>query len=535
MRLHARFRTSFSALAAVAMLAAVPAQAATPSDAMVVAWDIDGISTFDPAQVGEVVTIDLLANICDRLMEYDPVDQTKLLPGLAESHEVSADGKTITFKLRQGMTFPSGNPATAQDLAWSMQRIVKLGLGASAALTEYGFSKDNVEQTITAPDDHTLVLAFDKPYPASLVLQGIAAYPVAVMLDRKTVMANEVDGDMGNKYLGTHSECVGPYKLVRWNPGEVVLMERNEDYWGEKPALKTILIRHVAEAATQRLMLESGDIDVARDLKPEDIEAIRANPELEVATTLRPQLTYLALNNEYGPFSDPKARLALRYLLDYEGMEATFLKGVGVIRQSPIQLGAFGALSEAEGRPFKLDIDKAKALLAEAGVAPGTKISLLVGTSQTGMPIAQHFQQNAAKAGLDVSVERMASAQLFSKVRGREFQMAVLGWQTTVADAHGMASRQIYNPDNRIEAKLTQLPSWRSAYFSEEFNKRVMDALLETDPAKREALYHQIQIDQMQVGPQVFLYQTALNVAHRKELKNWTFNGFRSFYNKASK
>ncbi|WP_347266758.1 ABC transporter substrate-binding protein [Paracoccus sp. (in: a-proteobacteria)] len=535
MNIRTRLFASLSTLAATAMLGALPAGAATPTDAMVVAWNIDAISTFDPAQVGEVVTIDLLANMCDRLMEYDPADDSKLLPGLAESHEVSADGKTITFKIRPGMTFPSGNPATARDLAWSMQRVVKLGLGAAAALNEYGFTKENVDQTITAPDDSTLVLAFDKPYPTSLVLQAIAAYPISVMLDEKTLMANEVDGDMGNKYLGTHTECVGPYKLVRWNPGEVVLMERNDDYWGEKPAFKTILVRHVAEAATQRLMLESGDIDVARDLTPEDFAAVRNNPELAVATTLRPQLTYLALNNEYGPFANPKARLALRYLLDYDAMAETFLKGVGVIRQSPIQMGAFGALDEAAGRPFKLDIEKAKALLAEAGVAPGTKIQLVVGTGATAMPIAQHFQENAAKAGLDVSVERMASAQLFSKVRAREFQMAVMGWQTTVADAHGMASRQIYNPDNRLEAKLTQLPSWRSAYFSEDFNKRVMDALLETDPAKREALYHQIQLDQMQEGPQVFIYQSLLNVAHRKEIKNWTFNGFRSFYNKASK
>ncbi len=535
MRLTSKLLSSLSGIAALGLSATMSAQAATPPDALVIAWNIDAISTFDPAQLGEVVAIDTIANICDRLMEYDPADETRVIPSLAESYTVSEDGKTLTFKIREGMSFPSGNPATAAEMAWSLQRVIKLGLGASASLTEYGFSADTIESTITAPDATTLVMQLDKPYPPSLILQAIASYPVAIMLDRDTVMANEVNGDMGNKYLATHTECVGPYKLMRWNPGEVVLLERNDNYWGEKPAMKTVLIRHVAEAATQRLLLENGDVDVARDLTPEDIDAFEGKDGFTVERTLRPQLTYLALNNEYGPFTDPKARLALRYLLDYDAMESTILKGVGIIRQSPVQLGAFGALNEAEGRPFKLDIEKAKALLAEAGVVPGTKLSLIVGTQPTSMGISQHFQENAAKAGLDVSVERMAGAQLFSKVRAREFQMAILGWQSTVGDAHGMSSRLIYNPDNRIEAKLSQYPSWRSAYFSEDFNARINAALLETDTAKREEMYRQIQLDQMQEGPQVIIFQSTSRIVHSDAVKDWTFHGFRSFYNKVSK
>ncbi|MDP0926066.1 ABC transporter substrate-binding protein [Paracoccus onubensis] len=522
---------------AAAVAAAFPLQTAaeTPPDVMAMAWNIDAISTFDPAQVGEVVTIELLANTCDRLMEYDPEDETNIVPGLAESYEVSEDGTTITFKIREGLTFPSGNPATAQEMAWSLHRVLKIGLGAAAALTEYGFTAENAEERITAPDDTTLVMQFDQAYPISLVLQAIAAYPVATLMDRDTIMANEVDGDMGNKYLATRTECVGPYHLARWNPGEVVILERNEEYWGEQPAMKTILIRHVAEAATQRLMLTSGDIDVARDLTPEDIADVSQIEGIEIATTLKPQLTYLALNNEFGPFTDPRARLALRYLLDYDAMGQSFLRDIGVIRQSPVQLGAFGALSEEEGRAFSLDIERARELLAEAGVEPGTKFSLILGTHPYSMPIGQHFQENAAEAGLDVTVERMANAQLFARVRGREFEMALMSWQTSVGDAHGMASRQLYNPDNAAEAKLTQYPSWRSAYFSEEYNQRVMDALLEPDTAKREELYHQLQLDQMQEGPQVFIFQTSQNVAYRTALKGWTFHGFRAFYNMVSK
>lgn len=535
MTLKTGLLASVSGLAASLVLAVTPLQAATPKDAMVMAWNIDAISTFDPAQVGEVVTIEFLGNICKRLMEYDPADETKIVPGLAESYSVSEDGKVLTFKLREGMVFPSGNKATAHEMAWSLQRIVKIGLGASAALTEYGFSKDNVEQTIKALDDTTLEITFDQAYPTSLVLQAIAAYPIAILLDKETLLANQTDGDLGNKYLATRTECVGPYKLARWNPGEVVILERNETFYGDKPAIKTVLVRHVPEAATQRLMLEKGDIDIARDLTPEDIEAVSSNPDIEIHTATKPQLNYLALNNEFGPFTHDKGRLALRYLLDYEAMGNSFLKNVGVIRQSPVQMGAFGALNDEEGRPFALDIEKAKALLAEAGIAPGTRISLILGTHSYSMPIAQHFQENATKAGLDVTIERMANAQLFSKVRGREFEMAIMSWQTSVGDAHGMASRQIYNPDNAAERKLTQYPSWRSAYFSEAYNARVTEALLEKDVAKREELYHQLQRDQMQEGPQVFIFQATNNLAVRKELKGWQFHGFRAFYDLTSK
>src|SRR5882724_9408593 len=184
-------------LACCLMLASTAIHAATPKTALVMAWNIDAISTFDPAQVGEVVTNELLQNTCDSLVDFDPADERKMIPLFAESWTVSPDRKTITFKLRSGAKFPSGNIATAQDLALSMQRVVKLGFGNATTLTEYGFAKDNVEQRIVAPDDTTLVLTFDKAYPTTLVLQAIAANRVSAIMDMKTLMANQQNGDLG--------------------------------------------------------------------------------------------------------------------------------------------------------------------------------------------------------------------------------------------------------------------------------------------------------------------------------------------------
>jgi len=514
---------------------AAGAQAATPGNAMVMAWNIDAISTFDPAQIGEVVTSELLQNTCDSLVGFDPKDEKKLVPALAERWDVSPDKQQITFHLRDNLVFPSGSKATAQDLAWSMARVVKLGFGNSATLTEYGFTKDTVEQRITAPDERTLVMKLDKPYPVNLVLQAIGANRVSTLLDRQTVMKNEVNGDLGNKYLATHTECVGPYHLRQWNAGESVVLEANPKYWGPAPKLKRIIIRHVAEAGTQRLLLEKGDVDVARDLTPEDMQAIEKMPGITLSRTLKPQIVYWGFNNANPIFAKEKVRLAMRYLIDYDGLGKTVMAYNGVPRASFAQLGAFGALDEKEGQPFKLDLEKAKQLLTEAGYPDGFETTMIFGTLPYAAPIAQHIQQNAAKIGVRIRLEQMANAQLFARHRGREFETAMLAWQTGVPDAHGNASRQIYNPDNRPEAKLTQFPSWRHAFQDEKANQMAMAALLEQDEEKRAEMYHALQRDMMQRGPTAIMFQSIMLAGVRNTLKNWTWNGFAAYYDLASK
>lgn len=523
-------------LACCLMLASTAIQAATPKTALVMAWNIDAISTFDPAQVGEVVTNELLQNTCDSLVDFDPADERKMIPLFAESWTVSPDRKTITFKLHSGAKFPSGNIATAQDLALSMQRVVKLGFGNATTLTEYGFAKDNVEQRIVAPDDTTLVLTFDKAYPTTLVLQAIAANRISAIMDMKTLMANQQNGDLGNKYLATHTECIGPYRLAQWNAGESVLLQANDNYWGQKPTLKRVLIKHVSESGTQRLMVGQGDVDVARDLTPEDLKDLESSKDMSIAKVLRPQLYLWTFNlAEGGPFANEKVRLAMRYLVDYEGLGKTVMANLGVPRASFAQLGAVGALDEKQGQPFKLDLDKAKALLTEAGYPDGFTAKLIFGTLQHAAPIAQSVQQNAAKVGVNLTLERMANAQLFAKVRGREFQSAMQAWQTSVPDAHGNASRLVYNPDNRPEAKLTQIPVWRTGFQSKELNEKVDAALLEPDAAKRDALYAELQNEVMAKGPMAIMFQMYNTAAVRNDLKNWTWNGFRTYYVPATK
>ncbi|MDX6752495.1 ABC transporter substrate-binding protein [Geminicoccaceae bacterium 1502E] len=523
-----------SALCGASMLA-LSAQAATPDNALVMAWNIDAISTFDPAQIGEVVTNELILNICDSLASFDPEDEKNVLPAVARSWSASDDGRSITFELRDDLVFPSGNPVTAEDAAFSLKRVVELGFGNAATLNEYGFVKEKIDEQVVVEGPHTLTLNLDKPYPTRLILQAIAANRVANVLDKKTVLEHEQDGDLGNKYLTSNTECVGPYRLRQWNAGEVVVLEANENYGGEPAGLKRVIIRHVAEAGAQRLLLEQGDVDVARNLTAEDMRDLEQSDEIRVAKALQPQFFYMGFSEEDERLANPKVREAFRWLVDYEGLGKTVMAYDGVPRASFVQLGAFGALDEKDGQPFSLDVDKAKALLEEAGYGDGFEATLIIGTQPYASPIAQHVQQNASKAGIRLDIEQMANAQLFSRYRGRDFDTIMLGWSTGVPDAHGMASRHVYNPDNSAEAKLTMYPSWRASFYSEEYNKRVDEALFEQDEAKRAELYHQMQRDIMKDGPFAYLFQIVNTAGVRSSLDNWTWNGFRTYYDLASK
>lgn len=522
-------------IAAALVLSTTPALAETPPDALVMAWNIDAISSFDPAQIAEVVSNEIILNTCDTIVDFAPEDTTQFVPGLAESWDVSDDGLTLTFTLKEGIVFPDGSAGSAQDMAWSLHRVLQLGYGNSAALTEFGFTAENAAEMIFAEDDRTLVMKLDRPYPVNLVMASIAANRVAVMLNRQVLEANAEGDDLGNAWLATRTECVGPYNLARWNSGEVIVLEANENYTGDAPLLPRVLIRHVAEAGTQRLLLEQGDVDVARNLTPEDIAALSELDDIKVSQTLTPQMYYLSMNNGHPAFKDPRVRLAMRYLIDYQGLSDSIMDGVGIPRASFVPIGVGGALSEEDGQPFSLDIDRARELLTEAGYADGLSVSMLIGSHSIASTVAQSIQENASQAGVTLNIEQMANAQLFARHRGREFDTLLVAYRSPVPDANGMASRFVFNPDNDVEAQLTQYVSWRSAYFDEKANEAAQAALFETDPEARNALYEDLQRSQMEDGPQAFFMQSIDNALYRSEVQNWTWNGLRVYLNLVSK
>ena len=493
-----------AALALAAGATTIPAMAETPANMLVIANRIDDITTLDPAQSFEFAGSDVSRNIYGKLVNFDPADlDAGYVADLAESWTVSEDGMTITFKMREGVTFHSGNPVTAKDAEFSLRRAVTLNKTPSFILTQFGFNADNVESTIVATDDMTLQITTDQRYATSFVLNCLTA-TIGGIVDSKTVMDHEVDGDLGNEWLRTNTAGSGAYSLSSWKPNESVTLTSNPDFYQGAPAMERVVVRHVQESATQRLMLERGDIDVARNLNPEDIAGVRGAGGVAVDSELRGRLMYISMNQKSEILSNPKVIEAIKYLIDYKGMETSFLNGQYTIHQSFLPRTYLGAIDD---KPFSLDIEKAKGLLAEAGYADGFEVAIVVREAQERIEIAQSIQNTFGQAGIKVNITVGTAKQILGEYRARTHEIYVGAWGPDYPDPNTNAGTFAVNPDNADEAGHTGMLAWRNAWDIPEMTAATLAAVVENDRDTRAAMYEQIQRDHQATSPFAIMYQ----------------------------
>ena len=512
-----KFTSAFAAgmLAAVAMTSTA-ALAATPKDTLVVAAAIDDIVSLDPAEAFEFSGGDLLQNTYDRLVEFDPKNLSAgYQPGLAASWKVSEDGRTFTLTMRDGVKFQSGNPFTAEDAEFSLRRAVLLEKTPSFILTQFGFTKDNINETIKATDAKTLVITTDKKYAQSFVLNCFSA-TIGSIVDKKTALAHEKDGDMGYEWLKTNTAGTGAYALKSWKANESYVLEANAEFWRAKPAMKRVFVRHVSESASQRLQLEKGDVDVARNLTPDDIAAIAGNGDLKVDEDLRGRIVYMSLNQKKAPLNNPKVVEAFKWAVDYKGMSDTILRGQYTPHQAFLPLTYLGELKE---KPYSLDIAKAKALLAEAGHASDVAVKINVRNEPTYMAIAQAIQGTLTQAGIKVELTPMTGKQSLGEYRAREHDVYLGAWGPDYPDPHTNADTFAHNPSNTDEAKLTGKLAWRNAWDIPEMTKETEAAVQEADAAKRAEMYRSIQREHQQASPFVIMFQKIEQTGLRKNVE----------------
>ncbi|MEL6208081.1 MAG: ABC transporter substrate-binding protein, partial [Pseudomonadota bacterium] len=378
-------KTIRSVLLAGAMalpLVTTAAYAETPDNVLVVAQNIDDIISLDPAQAYEFTAGELLTNIYDRLVQYDAEDPTVLAPGLAESWEIDAENKTITFELRDA-TFHSGNPVRGEDVVFSFKRVVELNLNPGFILTQLGWTPENVEEMVTA-DGNTVTIKYAGDFSPAFVMNVLAARPASVV-DLEVAMANEVDGDMGNAWLGTNSAGTGPFILAGYRPSELVRLTAYDNYFKEGPKIEQVIIRHTVEAATQQLLLEQGDADMARNLTPDQVASIDADG-VRVEVFPQAAIHFLVFNQNVPELTNEALWEASRYLIDYEGMTNSFLKGQMEIHQSWWPEGFPGAVTDT---PYSYDPEKAKQILTDAGVELPINVSLDIIAAQPFTDMAQ--------------------------------------------------------------------------------------------------------------------------------------------------
>jgi peptide/nickel transport system substrate-binding protein len=492
--------------------------AATPKDTLVVAFAFDDIISLDPAEVFEISGGELMGNAYDRLLRYDVNDPSKLLPDLAQKWSVSADGKTYSFELKPGVKFASGNPLSAEDVAFSLQRAVLLDKTPAFILTQFGLSKDNVKDKVKATGPLSLAIETDKAYAPTLVYNCLTAN-VAGVVDRKLVMSKEAAkdgvGDMGYGWLKTNYAGSGPMKIREWRANEIVTLERNDNYHGPKSKLARVIYRHVKESATQRLLLEKGDADIARNLSPQDLEALAANKDVKTTATPKGTVYYISLNQKNPILAKPEVREAFKWLVDYGAIGATLIKNIGVVHQNFLPIGLLGA---SEDKPYKLDLAKAKALLAKAGHPNGFKVTIDMRTIQPVQGITEAVQQTLKQAGIELEILPGDGKQTLTKYRARTHDLYIGQWGADYWDPHTNADTFTRNPDNGDNAKSKPL-AWRNAWEIPELTQLSDAAALERDGAKRARMYQEIQAEFRKSSPFVMLYQQTEVAAHRSNVE----------------
>jgi len=295
------------------------------------------------------------------------------------------------------------------------------------------------------------------------------------------------------------------------------MLEANPEYRHGAPAMKRVVIRHVPEPASQRLMLEKGDADLVRNLTADQIQGIAGNSDLVVDSYPKADVYYVALNQKDERLAKPQVRQAVRWLIDYQGMADSFLKGRFKVHQSFWPSGFYASLTDT---PFKLDVAKGKQLLAEAGYPDGFEVELDSSNISPFTEIAQSLQATMGQAGIKVNIIPGEQKQVITKYRARQHQMLLLYWSPDYMDPHSNADSFARNPDNSDNAKSKPL-AWRNAWDIPEITKKADAAARERDPEKRKEMYLDLQLMLQQDSPFVIMFQSTEQVAHYKNV-----NGF---------
>ncbi len=515
-----------SALLSLAVLSAPQAFAATPADTLVEGFAIDDIITLDPGEAFELSAAEVTANTYSKLVMLDPKDTSKVIGELADSWTISDDGLTYTFKMKPGLKFASGNPITAADVAYSFERAVKLDKSPAFLLTQFGLTGDNITDKAKAVDDLTFAFTVDKPYAPSFVLNVLTA-TVASVVDKQFVVSKakpvtptaeyKYDNDFGNEFLKTGYAGSGAYKIVTWRANEAVVLEANPNFFGEKAKIKRVIYRHMKESSGQRLALENGDIDIARNLEPNDLAAISAKKDLATISAPKGTLYYFSLNQKNANLAKPEVREAFKYLVDYDAIGETLIKGIGKIHQSFLPEGQLGASSE---NPYKLDVAKAKELLAKAGLKDGFTVTMDVRNTQPVTGIAEAVQQTLGQAGIKLEIIPGDGKQTLTKYRARTHDIYIGQWGSDYFDPNSNAETFTSNYDNSDQGKTKTL-AWRNAWDVPELTKKSQSALLEKDSAKRAAIYQDLQKEVLETSPFVVIFQQVEVAGYSAKLKDF--------------
>ena len=394
-------RISRSFWLAVAVLTFVAGTVQAQGDRVLVVGHAEITEAYDPAHAFNPTSGMINRVAYDTLVTFPDGDAGSIEPLLASSWTVSDDGLVYTFTLRDDVAFVSGNPLTADDVAFSFNRLKNVRAQPS-------FLADPIA-SVAAVDARTVVITMVAARPSFLAELANTAFSVTdaqvVRANGGTDAANAAETDTAREYLNQMSAGTGPYVLDGWTPQDRTILIRNRSYPGEQPYFDQIVVVNIPEAATQRVALVSGDIDLATDLTPDQVVALEGNADIGIFRGPGRWTHFLLMNRDAdigGPMANPLVAEAVRHALDYQGYRD--LWAGSVTPGSNMWVGLAGAF--VQDQAMVRDLARARELLAEAGYANGFEVTLeypdLTWSGVSLSTNAQKIQADLAEIGITV-------------------------------------------------------------------------------------------------------------------------------------
>ena len=490
---------------AAAMGMAPAAQAETPKDVLVIGH-VAELQTLDPAQAVTISDFRILCNMYEGLLHYK--DGTlDVEPGLATSWTISDDGKTYTFKLRQGVKFHDGSEFDADAVKFNLDRVTdKNHPYYNTGPFPFVFELGPIASTEVI-DKYTVAVHLSSPYSPMLAM-----------------LASSIGGLVGispaavkqyGKEFSRHGGGTGPFKFKLWESNQRIVLEANPDYWGGAPKLKGLVFRPIVDENARVSEMLSGGTDITIEVPPDNVATFTADPKFKFYEQEGPHLWYLLLNTKEKPFDSKLVRQAANYAINKDALVNQILKGTATVAAGPTP-PAFSWAHDTELKPYPYDPAKAKELLKQAGYPDGVDVTFYVTESGSGMlsPVIMGtaIQADLAAVGIRAKIETYEWNTFLGKIiPGMEgkAQIAELSFMTQDPDMHPFLALKTGAPVN-------------SGYYS---NPEV-DALIEqgrsaADPAARAPIYKKMQEILFEDAPWVYIANWKQNSVAAASVKGY--------------
>jgi peptide/nickel transport system substrate-binding protein len=434
------------------------------------------IESFDVHNNNNTFSEAVLVNMFNYLLTNDS-SQTKQ-PSLATSWE-AIDDTTWRFKLRDDVKFHNGDPLTAADVKFSLERVA-----TDSALKQHSYYKDIKEVNII--DEHTVDIVTNSPDP--IMLNRLSRMG-ADILPSKYIEENGMEAFL-KAPVGT-----GPYKFSKWAKDDRIELVKNDDYFAAEPKWDKVVFRMIPEASTRVSELITGGVDIAANVPPTDIERINGSGKASIEqATIQRVLHVLMRMTEGSVTADPKVREAIELAIDNQAIIDSIAGGAGIPTRTSVTPGNFGA-DPSLYEQYTYDLDKAKALLKEAGYETGPKLTFTAAANYK--EIAEVVSAMLTQAGFEMNLEILEPSKFSETYNAKKFkELFLLGVGNSLFDA-----------SNNYNRFLVENAKGETDYNNPEVEALLQAAAKNMNPEDREKQFQQVQQHIANDRPTIYLYQ----------------------------